>query len=182
MDANVIEIEVGDDLGRQVKFDPSGKRLRGRMDFSKFMDPALNAKRNAFPEPVPGMIIGVNKATGQKYHREPLYDPDQKKNRQRIEAKGFALNEPIEYFESESVETWLFWMRRQVDSGKARLITGELPQIHEFEGESKPKKKSKRPRKDFLREVDEDPETMQSVLVRVADTLDVIADLLKKGK
>lgn len=169
---DVVEIEVRSDNGNKLYFSPTGKSLRGYIDFATVKSRIAQQCRDRFPEPVPGKIIGINRMTGEKYIREPLYDPEHSTVRKRVE-KMHALDLQRESIDSESEVTWLYWMRRAVDGGLARIVQGELPDRYSFPGEERPtESKDGKPRKNFI--IDQE----ESQAAKFATALNSMADAI----
>lgn len=168
--ASPVEVEMCAPFDRQISFRPIRRVLRGRVDFSRGTTKTAVAMRDAWPEPIPGQIVGISE-TGEKYIREPLYDKEHVKVAQRIKNKGMMLPDERESFASESIVTWLYWLRRIVDAGHGRVVKGTLPPIEELEPtpRRKPRDESKA-RKSFI--LDE-PE--ESAIEKLADAMDRLA-------
>ncbi|MDY0167441.1 MAG: hypothetical protein RBS80_12910 [Thermoguttaceae bacterium] len=122
----IVEIECAAPHGRQLFFRPIGKRVRGRVHLTGRSE-AERQIAERWPDPVPGQIIGVDTDTGEKYVREPLHDREHAALARRVRGLGKELPPERENYPSESVSSWLFWMRRAVDSGTAKLLTGTIP-------------------------------------------------------
>jgi hypothetical protein len=132
---SVVEVEVCGPAGRQLFFRPIGRALRGRLSFADARTTSQFEQQRRWPEPVPGLVLGVNLATGEKYLRDPIHDPEHRAVQQRIAKYGFQLPPERETFESESLATWIFWLHKAVTAGLARVIKGELPPLDTLEGE-----------------------------------------------
>ena len=122
MASTVIEAQAT----RRVFFRPLGRPIRGTVDFTKPRRAAEFKLAEKWPEPVPGLILGVDLAGGSKYVRDPLYDSQHTAVRRRIE-KEFRLGPQREEFTGESLATWLYWIGHAVGANKMRLIAGEIP-------------------------------------------------------
>lgn len=165
-----VEVEVCAPNNRQYLFPPTGKTLRGRIDFSTVKSKSELSLRDLWPDPIPGKVIGINES-GEKYVREPLHDPENTKTRLTIQSRGMVLEDERENFRSESSVTWLYWLRRAVDSGLARVIKGELPPIDELEPPRKRRLHDERqPKKDFILSPPE-----ESPLDRLAAAMETMA-------
>jgi len=64
-------------------------------------------------------------ATG--YVREPLHDEQFAPIRERVLAKGVSLEPAIQTFETIDLASWLFFIKRAVEAGIAKIVKGELP-------------------------------------------------------
>lgn len=182
-----VEIEVCGPHGSQLYFAPIGRPLRGFVDFTTARSKSALALRDTWPEPVPGKIIGID-ANGRKYVREPLHDKDHAKVRQRILNSGHVLPDEREDFESDTAVTWLYWMRRAVDAGLARVVKGDLPPVDQIETERKATWDNSKPRKDFIfappaqTASDKLAEAVEQLASNIADNTAVLKKLLEKLK
>jgi hypothetical protein len=164
-----VEVEVAGADAAQLFFRPIRRPVRGRADFSTARTKSALALREHWPEPVPGQILGID-ADGTKYLREPLHDKEHAKVAQRIKNKGFVLPDERETFASESIVTWLYWLRRAVDAGLARVVKGELPPIEALEPPRKrPARDERLPRKAFI--LDEPGESPTAKLATAIENL-----------
>lgn len=130
--SQVIEVEVAGPNGRRLHFTPAGRPVRGLLDFASAQTKSALSLRDRWKTPIPGQVLGVDVGTGDKYIREPLHEPKYATLRQVIAKRSLSLAPEREDFESETTESWLYWMRRAVDSGLARVIKGELPPLDSF--------------------------------------------------
>jgi len=170
---NVLECEAVSPNGRKLFFRPIGRAIRGRVDFSTGESERSFRLKKAWPEPVPGQILGINLDTGEKYVREPLHDNEQTNNRQRVLGRGLALPPERVPFESESLVTWAYWLAKAIESGDLRIVRGKLPSIDSLDGE---------PRKHFITEPQQNKTA--DVMEKLVKTLDlnmkVMRAMLKK--
>jgi hypothetical protein len=120
----IIEVEVGDERGGSLFFSPIGKRVRGRFDPAKLGTGADEVAKE-IKGPVPGQVIGYDPATGEGYVREPLHDPRHEIIRERI-ARKWGIPPAKQTFRGDA-PTWLFWLKRAVESGLARVVKGTIP-------------------------------------------------------
>lgn len=149
--ATAVEIEIASPQNRQYFFPPVGKPLRGRIDFSLSRTKTNEARRQVWPEVIPGMILGMSPDGKSMYLREPLYDEEHAKIRKKAEGKGQFLGEKLQEFQGHTPRTWAYWMARAVESGAARVVKGNLPTAESLEGPRQcPKHDERFPRKDFL--------------------------------
>lgn len=138
---NVVEIEVNDQRNSSLHFLPVSRVVRGRFEAvraSRFCKGAVGLLTQ-WPEPIPGQIIGLNLETGEGYIREPLYDEQHTAVFHRLESRLKKVNQRIgdkrKLFEGVHAPTWLYWMKRAVESKQAVLVEGRLPEV--IEGEPK---------------------------------------------
>jgi hypothetical protein len=173
---NIVEVEVSAPNGRKLFFRPIGRPVRGRINFNDARTPAEFQRAQRWPEPVPGVVLGINLDTGEKYMRDPIHDDQYTSVRQRILRYGFQLPPANETFDSESLATWVYWLQRAVEGGCARVIKGELPPVESLEGE---------PRKSFISNPRRNPNSgMTDALKAMTNALEnqtkVFEALLKK--
>jgi hypothetical protein len=124
--SDLIEIEVDGPRNDCLYFQPAATRIRGRFDMNRVAEPNARAALNVWPEPIPGQRIRVNVSTGESFIIEPLYEQQFRRIREKLEKKSMQLpaeSVPIK----ESLATVLFWVKRAIESGYARLVSGELP-------------------------------------------------------
>jgi hypothetical protein len=128
----VIEIEVDHPRNRNLQFTPIQAVVRGRLDFLRG-DKALREKADDFPTGIPGQVIGFDTDAATGYVAEPLHDAEHAALRRQIEGSGQSLPERRRTFPGpgeahyDHASTWLFWMKRAVESGHARVVKGKLP-------------------------------------------------------
>jgi hypothetical protein len=128
----VIEIEIDDRLNRSLSFTPIQSVVRGRLDFMRG-DAALRVKADDWPAGIPGQRVGFDTDTNLGYVAEPLHDPEFAAQRAKIEASGQSLPEKRRTFTGPGdagydwAATWVYWIKRAVESGMAKLLKGKLP-------------------------------------------------------
>jgi len=149
--ADVVEIEIDGPHNESLRFAPQNRLVRGRWTWSKCGPTGAAVAALKWPgDFVPGQVIGVDRKAGTGYFRERLHEAEFKAVRTFIEEKrDEAIPEEKEDFPGISIVTWLFWMRRAVDGGHARVVAGELPSDAEL--------RAQQPRLDFYRRPTEDP-------------------------
>lgn len=133
-----IEIEVDGPHNENLRFRPLQRRIRGRFDIQRVGEPLAKLKAHEWPTPIPAQRLGIT-ADGDGYLLEPLHDAEYAALREKIGKGGKRLEPPVQEFESIHLPSWLYWMRRAVESGLARVVKGKLPD--KIDGE---------PRKDFI--------------------------------
>ena len=127
MSEQLIEIEVVDELNSNLRFLPIPLTVRGRWDWSRTREPEHKTDAEG---PYPGQVIGVNLTTRETYIRESLHESKYSALRERIEKKA-AIPPKKQSFpnvDENHIATWIHWMRRAIESQKARLIKGEFPE------------------------------------------------------
>ena len=122
-----VEVEIGGPLNECLSFRPlPGRLVRGRYDLNRVAEPLAKLKSAEWPVPVPGQRIGVD-AEGIGYLAEPLHSPEHKPLREKIERAGMRLEPELTTFEGVDVVSWLYWLKRAVEGGIARVVKGALP-------------------------------------------------------
>jgi hypothetical protein len=124
-----VEIEVDTPRNSNLHFRPLQRSIRGRFDWNRIREPQARLKSHEWPVPIPPQRLGID-ADGNGYLVEPLHDEEHAAIREQIEDK---LNEKLEparqEFPGVHIPTWLFWIKRAVESGIARIVKGELPAV-----------------------------------------------------
>lgn len=125
---NIIEIEVNGKNNNNLFFGPLGRSIRGRFELSKATShhPAASVLTNRWSEPIPGQRIGIDTDTGEGFIVEPLHEDEHTAIRDRIK-KTSKIEPPKQTFERVHAPTWLYWIKRAVDAGLAKVTAGKLP-------------------------------------------------------
>ena len=122
-----VEVEVDGALNECLSFRPlPGRLVRGRYDLNRVAEPLARIKASEWPVPIPGQRLGVD-AEGIGYLAEPLHAPEHAPMREKIVAAGMKLEPELTAFEGIDVPSWLYWLRRAVEGGLARVVKGALP-------------------------------------------------------
>jgi hypothetical protein len=127
--ANVIEIEVDNAQNGQLHFLPIGRSLRGRFDPARDTEPQARLLLIDYPRGVPGQRLALDADAGTAWLTDGLHDAEHKEAREKLKRKGYALPPEREELtlQKGDVPTWLYWIKRAVESGLARLVRGKLP-------------------------------------------------------
>ena len=128
-----VEIEIDGKENECLHFRPLQRSIRGRFDFARLREPMSGTLRSTWPDAIPSQRIGIDGGDG--FVLEPLHDPEHKQIRERIESQGMSLANAKETFAEIDLPTWLFWIKRAVESGIAKIVSGKLPD--KIEGEVK---------------------------------------------
>jgi hypothetical protein len=125
--SNVVEVEVNGKNNANLFFGPLGRSVRGRFELTNATrhDPAAAALTNRWSEPIPGQRIGIDVDAGEGFLIEPLHDEQYGATRDRI--KKTHKIEPAKQTFPAHVPTWLYWLKRAVDAGLAKVTAGKLP-------------------------------------------------------
>jgi hypothetical protein len=135
MTTRPVEIEIDTDRNSNLYFRPLQRAIRGRFDWNRIREPQARLKAHEWPLPIPPQRLGID-AEGNGYLTEPLHDEEHAAIRERIEDKlGQKLEPARQTFPAAHLPTWLYWLKRAVESGIARLVHGQLPT--EIEGTPK---------------------------------------------
>jgi len=127
MSVKPLEVEIDGSQNQCLCFRPlPGRRIRGRMDLNRVAEPMAKLLTSQWPQPVPGQRIGID-AEGLGYVAEPLHDPEHATLREKIVKSGQRLAPPVETFEGIDQAGWLFWLRKAVEAGIARVVKGSFP-------------------------------------------------------
>jgi hypothetical protein len=148
--ANEIVIEVASELNNTLLFGPLGNmEVRGRWDFNhvagRFTHDSMKALNKA-TSVIPGECLAVDPKARTCRLFDPLREtPQGRKIWQAIKPIieryashfecGTSLREPIVYTDCDEdrMKTWLYYMRRAVDSGLAVVVGNrELPTLEEI--------------------------------------------------
>lgn len=132
---DLLEVEVDSPRNDSLHFLPASKRVRGRFDLGRACKTSGAAGKlmNDWPDPIPGQRIGINLRTHEGYIAEPLHEAEHLANRQRIEERKMRLPAERQSFNNCHLPTWLYWLKRAVEAGLARVVKGELPETIEGE-------------------------------------------------
>lgn len=132
----VIEIEVANDANADLFYLPLGKRLRGKVDFLKVNEAEAIKLAREYPQGIPGQRLVIDTEAGTAAVVEPLHEPQHAAVREKVAAKGFGLPPAREEAAGVDVPTAVYWLKRAVDSGLARLVRGGIPKV-----DGKPRKR-----------------------------------------
>lgn len=118
-------VEFDGENNQQFLFQPLGKRIRGRFDVHRVPNGGKLLSRWG-AEPIPSQRLEFNPATGDGAILEPLWDAQHSATRERIERQGRRLPPGREVFNLDPA-TCVYWLRPLIESGKAKVIQGDLP-------------------------------------------------------
>jgi hypothetical protein len=128
MTSEVLEIEVGNDSNDNLLFAPIQRRVRGRFDYLRVNEQKARALVDNFPQGIPGQRLRLNVNAKEGELIEPLREEAHAVTGERVRALHGALP-PHEKFKDAHVPTWLYWMKRAVESGNAKLVHGKFPAV-----------------------------------------------------
>ena len=133
MASQIVEVEFCCPHRWNVLFRPIMAKCRCRIDLSRARTTTARKARDAWPEPIPGERVCIDFATGKKWIRDPLHDDEHEELRAKVLLRGWKLPPKRVEYDSESVVTWVYHLRKLVDAGSARVIVGELPPVESFD-------------------------------------------------
>ena len=141
-----ITIEIADECNRSVMFHPIKQKLRGRWDRQRVAYKRPHQALTRLPEVIPGIQISVDIHKKARGYRDPLSDPQHVPTLEAIklakeEVSGITPGVgpwPAVVYEGSSdsdLKTWLYWMRRLVNSKSAVIISpaDSLPSLEEID-------------------------------------------------
>ena len=135
----VIEVEIDGSHNECLGFRPlPGRTVRGRFDLNRVAEPMARLKSSEWPVPIPGQRLGIDE-DGTGYIKEPLHEEAYAPIREKIEKRGLKLEPAVTTFDNVHLPSWLFWLKKAVESGIAKIVAGSLPA--KIEG---------KPRKNFI--------------------------------
>lgn len=137
VNGGVVEVEVDAPSNNNLLFLPLGRKVRGRFDWRRVKNPLAVMKAAAWPgdQVIPGQRIGVDLESGRAWIAEPLQDSANQAVADKIKAEGWKIAPALEEFPAADLPTWIYWIKRAVEGGLARLIRGTLPD--KIDGEPK---------------------------------------------
>ncbi|MDZ4688502.1 MAG: hypothetical protein SH850_25795 [Planctomycetaceae bacterium] len=127
--ANVVEVEIDGPQNQGLMFGPLQRRLRGRFDSSRLlrMDDGAAGVAREWPEPIPGQRLRLD-LDGAAAVVEPLHDAEHATIKEKLNKRGSTFAPAVETIATVHVPTWVYWLRRAVEAGHARIVSGQLPE------------------------------------------------------
>ena len=132
------EIEFGNDTNGNILFGVTGEVMRGRWSPAS---PSLrgmtsSAGMNQMPE-LPGMRLAVDSDDMVMTITDPLGEPENaglldEANRVLkgvFSTTSKAADKVVRELSQDEYKTLLYWMRRLLDSGDARTVSGSVPEM-----------------------------------------------------
>lgn len=136
-----VVIEIGGDRCRQVLWPLSKEPLRGAWRRGNLVGTTMHQIMQAMPD-LPGQHVSLDAARKVGRIFDPLNDPRMAEVLRKAQAvhkeafrteAGAAEDKRFEHLTDDEVKTWLYYMRRIVDCGEARVVHGELPTLEQLE-------------------------------------------------
>lgn len=133
-------VEIGDELGRNLLWPMTQQVLRGRWSKSALIGRGGLPELLKFPD-MPGIHIEVDATQKRARIYDPLANPANVNLLREIEplyekisgGKGRPEEEQVFDLDPTALKSWLFWLKRTVDDGKARCVQCTLPKMQEIE-------------------------------------------------
>lgn len=122
----VVEVEF-DANNCSVHFPPLDRRLRGRFSFVAMGNPEALQLVPQWGETIPGQRIVLDADARAAKLVEPLHRADYGRVREAIARRGQRLEQAEQEYADVDVGTWVFWLKRCVDGGLARIVSGMFP-------------------------------------------------------
>lgn len=130
-----VEIEIDGPRNESWHFPPGGFDVRGRFDLLRVAEPMARSKSHEWPSPIPSQRLGVDES-GCGYLVESLHEPEFAALREKIESIPKKLPPAKRDLGKVTDEaSWVYWLKRAVESGLAKITKGSLPK--ECPGEPK---------------------------------------------
>lgn len=129
MKSNIVEIEVSGPKNENLFFGPLMRRVRGRYELARTTqhDGKATSLANRITSAIPGQRIGLNVESGEAYIVEPLRGDDYEALRNKL-LKKTRLAPAREDCGKVDLATFVYWLRRLVESNKAVVVVGDLPE------------------------------------------------------
>ena len=136
-----IVIELGDDRNRRFLYPPTQQELRGAWRKANLIGITMDVRMTQMPD-LPGLHVFLDCRKARVRIADPLAAPENKAILQQAQAVHKDVFRTLAGPEADYVEeglnetklkTHLFWIRRLVDAGSARVVQGELPDMETIE-------------------------------------------------
>jgi hypothetical protein len=121
----LLEVEINGPRNEEFCFAPVQDRLRGRIELGRMTNGYRLAER--FPLSIPGQRIEYNLDTDECAIVEAIHDEPSVKS--QLEKQGFAIGPKRRELGKVDRPTYLFWIKRAIESGIATLLKGNVPEI-----------------------------------------------------
>ncbi len=147
----VCEVLVEGDHNESVRFPALGdKKIRGTLNFTRIPAATAMALTRRYGREIPGQILGFDPGRRTGYVKEPLREERHRDLREKLADRlncDFAPErEDVSLPDDDRVATWCYWLVRLVESGHARVVRGELPDMATMPGT--PRKRMFKPQPD----------------------------------
>ena len=126
-------IEIANKQNRQAIFRPLNERLRGEWANWNINGKTMHSSVQLLPGPIPGIRLSVDTDQRTLRRYDPLGEDEHKDLWQKLQSHLKANDDHlkqgnpwpevlIENADPTQIKTWLYWFRRMVDSGTARVV------------------------------------------------------------
>lgn len=128
-----VSIEVDSPRCGNALFPPADKTVRGRFSFqrvAKHSRDALLRHQEWGEHEFPGQVVAVTEDGKVGLVLEPMHEDQHAVARERLAKRGMKLEPSRQEFplaDDESRRRWLWAMKRLVDSGVAKVVSGSFP-------------------------------------------------------
>lgn len=123
-----IKLEFDGARNQNFRFAPLGRTIRGCFDFHRIAEPNAGKLLAIWPNSIPSQRLEYDPESGQGAIVEPLHEDRFRGLREKIEATGQKLPDERQPFSLDAA-TFVYWSKGLVQSGDAKLIEGEFPEI-----------------------------------------------------
>jgi hypothetical protein len=125
----ILEIEFDDATNSNVLFAPLTRTIRGRFDVLRAAEHEKNWHSSGWTGVIPSQRLCLDLERGEGAIVEPLHEAAHDGIAGRIKSLGLKLHPARESFTLSEPERkeWLWSMRRLVDSGVGKVVSGDFP-------------------------------------------------------
>lgn len=136
-----VVIEIGDSRNRNVLYPPTATQLRGAWKKANLIGITMDVRMTQMPD-LPGLYVVLDCKRARLMVVDPLSAPENKSllvQASAVHKDVFRVPAGPEQDKVENdlndtrLKTNLYWMRRLVDNGQARVVKGELPAMDDIE-------------------------------------------------
>ena len=125
-DAAPLVVEIDGPRNNSWSFPAMSRVIRGKFDLLRVAEPNAVKLRQQYPDPIPGQQLCVDLSSGECAVLEPLQDDAHETLRKKLE-KSYSIAPAREVVSGADVSTWLFWIKKAVKAGIAKVISGSIP-------------------------------------------------------
>jgi hypothetical protein len=125
MGAIVLEMDTG--TGGEVFFPPAQKKLRGRIVINNLRDEQARVHPEFKDLDIPGQRLHFDPETKKAHIEETLYSDLHRRAREAICRRWTLAPITTDIKSDIDKPTWLYWLKRLVECGYARVVHGALP-------------------------------------------------------
>lgn len=128
---SLLTVEIDGPHNENIAFDPIHRRVRGRWNWNRCDEPASRQLSAHYGDDIPGQRLAIDPKAGKGYLLEPLRsdEPHATLCREKLTSAlgGLKLDPESTEYTGIHAPTWLFYLKALVDSGRARVVSGEYP-------------------------------------------------------